>query len=94
MDCCYLCDISGWELRICDTCKRSVCKACARVWYEWRYAQRVTTVAECRPCCNAGLLRAAEEGHALAGDVTMAPAFRPTASIVIAGSDPLAVAFN
>jgi hypothetical protein len=47
----------------------------ARVWYEWRYTHRVTTVADCRPCCNAGLLRAAAEGRALAGDVTMAPSY-------------------
>jgi hypothetical protein len=72
---CFICRAEGWELRDCETCKRPVCRACARVWYEWRYAQRVTTVAECRPCCNAGLLRAAAEGRKLAGDVEMAPTF-------------------
>jgi hypothetical protein len=77
---CYLCPatenraVTG-NTRVCETCKRPVCPSCARVWYEWRYAQRVTTVAECRPCVNAGLLRAAAEGRALAGDVEPAPSF-------------------
>jgi hypothetical protein len=72
---CYVCHDADRELRPCETYKRPVCKACARVWYEWRYAQRVTTVAECWPCCNAGLLYAATEGRALAGSVEMSASF-------------------
>jgi hypothetical protein len=48
---------------------------CAHVWYEWRYAQRVTTVSVCGPCCNAGLLRAVAEGCKLAEGAEMAPSF-------------------
>jgi hypothetical protein len=62
MDTCYRCSATD-DLRICALCKRPVCRACALRWAQWPWADRIATVAECRPCCVADARRIVEEAR-------------------------------